>query len=466
MFSSLGPAQAYRAAFIEQQAQDEQLFATGQYSRFIFPHHFLNFFVIWLALLIKYPNPRASRYCRALAFAVVFCLNLHNILHVRMASFGHGYVSGLTAGWAILWGSILLVYNDPARDFQRVEYKRVLVVDERSSSPRDVDGKSPAVKVRKLKGTARMYYWQPMPDDWGHRAWWLIDLTLGLRGVGWNYRPPAIPGPPPHVLADLEPKKTDEGHNRQVYDRGNVVSLLKSTVYDIVTKYLALDIIKTLILYDNYFTGNIAAPYPWPFTQFGPLEKILGNTFRLLLTSSAIYYALILGFHVTKLPLILIGYLFPGWPSIPIDEAWLYPPLNGPLISSVAENGLSGLWGRWWHQLFRIAFTSPTRWILHKLGRTPLKAILMTVAAFSLSGLLHGLGSYTTLGPSNPFTGTFLFFFYQALAIVLQTMWSHLVVPKLPIQFSPRMKRIGNYVFVVVWIYHVSSLFADEAASG
>lgn len=463
--------EAYRAAFIEQQVKDEQLFATGEYSRFIFPRHFIAFIIMWAALLIKYPSPRASKYGRMFAYVLVCYFSVYNILYVRTTGCGHGYGAGLVGIWAMLWGSNLLVFNDPERDFKRIEYRRVLVIEERTLPPIGRDGRIPGVKFKRVKGIAREYHWQSMPEDWSHRGWWIMDLCLGLRGVGWNYRPSAIPGPPAHVLADLEAKKKD-GHiplqDRPIYDRQCVRSFLNTTLNDILKNYIAIDIVKTLCLFDGYFTGDLSAPYPEAYNYyFGSfLGKIAANTSRLLLTCSAILFALKLGFHMTKLPLILIAHLFPGWATIPIDEPWLYPPLNAPLLESVAEGGLGGLWGRWWHQLFRVAFTVPSRWALHRLGRTPAKAILMATIAFVLSGVLHGAGSYTTLGPLRPFRGTFLFFFYQAPVIVLQSMWCKMVLPKMNVQFPEWVRRWGNYIFVACWIYYSSFLFADEVATG
>lgn len=44
----------------------------------------------------------------------------------------------------------------------------------------------------------------------------------------------------------------------------------------------------------------------------------------------------------------------------PAGEAWMHPPIFGP-FSAVLEDGLSGFWGQYWHQIFRIAFTSAGR---------------------------------------------------------------------------------------------------------
>ncbi|KAI5283397.1 hypothetical protein KEM54_002158, partial [Ascosphaera aggregata] len=133
---------------------------------------------------------------------------------------------------------------------------------------------------------------------------------------------------------------------------------------------------------------------------------------------------------------------------------------------SVAEHGLGGLWGIWWHQLFRMAFTSPTRWALQGVGRSPLKASLMTIIAFCLSGVLHSGGSLSFVAPSRPFMGTFCFFLAQAPVIILENLWSRRVVPKLPFRIPVWVQKTGRIVFVACWIYHISSLFADDVASG
>ena len=45
----------------------------------------------------------------------------------------------------------------------------------------------------------------------------------------------------------------------------------------------------------------------------------------------------------------------------PAGEAWMHPPIFGP-FSAVLEDGLNGFWGQYWHQIFRITFTSAGRW--------------------------------------------------------------------------------------------------------
>ncbi|KZZ88747.1 hypothetical protein AAP_04845 [Ascosphaera apis ARSEF 7405] len=144
--------EAYRAAFIEQQVKDEQLFATGEYSRFIFPRHFIAFIIMWAALLIKYPSPRASKYGRMFAYVLVCYFSVYNILYVRTTGCGHGYGAGLVGIWAMLWGSNLLVFNDPERDFKRIEYRRVLVIEERTLPPIGRDGRIPGVKFKRKIG--------------------------------------------------------------------------------------------------------------------------------------------------------------------------------------------------------------------------------------------------------------------------------------------------------------------------
>ncbi|KAI5278937.1 hypothetical protein KEM54_004423, partial [Ascosphaera aggregata] len=226
-------------------------------------------------------------------------------MNVRFTNGGHGYVLGLSTLWALLWGSVLLVFNDPARDFKRIEVKRVLTVEEKQCSPKLMtDGrKSPAAPAEVLKGMKKKtYYWQSFPDAWAHRAWWVADLVLSLRGIGWNWRPSAIPGPPSHVLADLEPKKFDEFiRGEQIHDRKNGTSLLKTSLYEVLWSYIASDAIKVLTMQDEYFIGTLAAPYRWPFNAMGTLGSIFGKSYRLLVSGAGVYYALQSGYVTTKL---------------------------------------------------------------------------------------------------------------------------------------------------------------------
>jgi hypothetical protein len=339
------------------------------------------------------------------------------------------------------------------------------------------------------------YVWQPLPKAYLHRLEWTFDLLTNFRGPGWNWRiagmePLAasiqqdldtplslpvdtmtkdIPPPaPPHTDALPAATKT----------------LLAHTLLSFLHRYLALDALKVIMMRDPYFLGLIsittnappdflptypspALPYPTILTTSPVLLKIT----RLTLSLLGVYYALT--FIFTLGPLFFIFVLRPLHPYLhtPYAEPFLYPPLFGPL-TSILDHGLTGVWSKWWHQMFRFGFTAPSTFVARKLGwdpKSPRAKALQLFTAFSLSGCLHGCSSYTQFAPTRPLSGPFLFFVLQALGISGQIYVAGVIAPKMRLPSFLRgvvARRATNLIFVLVWSYVTGPLLADDFARG
>jgi hypothetical protein len=156
----------------------------------------------------------------------------------------------------------------------------------------------------------------------------------------------------------------------------------------------------------------------------------------------------------------------------PLDEAWLYPPPFGP-ASSVLDYGLIGAWNTWWHQLFRFGFSESGRFVSYLIipvtqkqqhsSYTLVRRLLQVLVAFSMSGLIHAMGSYTAFADTKPFN-TFLFFFLQGIAVLAQGLFFFQKAQPQPRRAAPLTTRALNFALVFLWFYFTAPLVADDFA--
>lgn len=86
---------------------------------------------------------------------------------------------------------------------------------------------------------------------------------------------------------------------------------------------------------------------------------------------------------------------------------------------------MAGVWGQWWHQMFRFGFLSSAHAILNllpmKLARNVyIRRTVQFFTAFIISAVMHALGSYAQPAPTDPIRGPFMFFILQLVGIILQ----------------------------------------------
>jgi hypothetical protein len=155
----------------------------------------------------------------------------------------------------------------------------------------------------------------------------------------------------------------------------------------------------------------------------------------------------------------------------PLLEPWMYPPQWYPLTTSVLHSGLGGLWGKFWHQMFRFGITEPSRILIKKfqLKKEGITArLLQLTIAFTLSGSIHAASSYTTtsVNPTYPISGPFSFFLAQGAGILAQTSLVQLLHKDYPSTKSfPRFVRQGtNLMFVLTHLYFTGPLLANDFA--
>ncbi|KAL8713753.1 MAG: hypothetical protein Q9220_002279 [cf. Caloplaca sp. 1 TL-2023] len=468
----------------------------GQVQPLVWPYRALGPYLLIIYLLLPPTELRAVHIARYPLFILITYLSVSSIIETRSPAVTAGYGIGLLNAWAILWSATLIIFNDGRRDYRRIERQESAEssASQNESFVENIQGDTSALDGSTTDGlkllhpvgevpepstieeiapkidspeifsahesisssTFETYTWQSLPSSFLHRFDFVLDLVTNFRGIRWTHQGSGTFPPPPYVREHLtDPSPPPSLPLRSYPDHW---SLLISNLPKFVLCSLTLDILKYITSLDPYFrTAPTDTPSPFPFPRTTRL------CISLLFTYTSLLNILLLG------PLVLACLLGPRVLG-PHASPWLYPSFFGSW-NQIAEKGLAGLWGGWWHQLFRYAFESAGEFIGGNLLHLPKKSIpgaaVRVTAAFLCSGMLHACASYTVSGPTRPMRGSFLFFALQPVGIIAQRGLSIYLKKKgYREAIPPWMRRIGNVSFVLAWCWATGPLIADEFASG
>lgn len=465
---------------------------------FLFQLIFLNILPL-VGLVI--PRLRATKYIRPSIFIVCLAYAIDALRSRRALLGGNGYMIGLMIAWWLIWTTTLYVFSDIEHDYRRIER-----VGTAEGQPKDenLDGSPFGTITPGNEGKASstqaqctvcasgqgdqstrngnpsepaQYRWQSYPSKFTHRLEWCAGLIFNLRGPEWNWRAPRLGPLPQSVHSQLH-----SGFISRDLQRENDDSCVKAThcvqkaFRNFVLGYLALDALKVVMMRDPYFRGDTAsAEYPFPISCVSHIPLIL-RFYRSFVSCLGIYTAL--AFVTALNPIFFLGLslAFPNashrLTAAPLDVSWLYADTFGPFFSPVLNDGLAGVWGQWWHQLFRHGFTATARWVLSILPQSwstdaRVKRVVYILIAFLLSGLLHASGSYTQFTETHPLTGPLLFFGMQSIAVILENIFKTLIIPRTPLARSPPwLCCTANAIWVFCWLLFSGPFVADDFAAG
>ncbi|KAL5360338.1 membrane bound O-acyl transferase family-domain-containing protein [Aspergillus floccosus] len=436
----------------------------------VFLWHFLALAALPLSALII-PRRYGGHYVRHLIFGLVVSL-ASDAIRTRRALLGaNGYMAGLIAAWWCIWTATLLVFRDPELEFQRIERVK--------PSP-DIHHATMS-NGRTSKYPKEHLAWQPYPKPLRHRLNWVLGLLLNMRGPEWNWRISSL-DPLPSALV---PSSAVNKARAVTPEPSDARTRLQAVAGTFVKTYLALDLIKVLMMHDPYFWGVVGAsclPPPFPLSYLTPLSPVpdfLVYIYRFLLTGTGVYTAVT--FVSTLNPLIFLG-LSVAFPSAsrtvtstPLDAPWLYPDLFGPLLPSALDHGLAGCWAIWWHQLFRFGFTSTAHGLLSLLPpkyatHRNIRRSVVGIIAFGISGAMHACGSYTQFSPTHPISGPFLFFILQPVGIAIQDVVAKRLLPAVLARDTKTLPRwvcrASNFLFAVGWLLFSARYIMDDFSRG
>jgi hypothetical protein len=484
----------YQNARRQRQDDYDAALSAGSIDPFVYPQETISAVVLFLAILFVPRLPvtqRVKRITSVSAFVVVFCLCFSTIYRCRTIALAGGYGIGLMCAWGIVASGYLLLFNDPGTAFQRLERRDLKsengVVTERSrksngsvASGRNfenlgesaslskriwgVNGPAHTPSMEKQQHQDQPQYtlvWQGFPESLAHRVDWAVDLATSFRGVHWNWRISTLPqGDIP-----LQKSSIPASYTLRSSPTSTMQALRRQAIRDFTVQYVFIDVVKTITLTDPYFhgTASFSSPSPWPFLTG---HNTLTGFVRLLLSLAGVLSALTFIFSLSPL---IFPLLPPSLTLAPLHEPALYPPYWGAIGASILDKGLPGLWGKWWHQMFRFGISEPSRYLISALAlppRSQAARIISVIIAFAISGAIHGCASYTSFLPSQPFSGPLAFFILQGLGVLGQPALLKLFsaniydTRKLP----SWLRRCGNGLFVIAWLFLTGPLLANDFA--
>lgn len=308
------------------------------------------------------------------------------------------------------------------------------------------------------------FVWQGLPLSFIHRLGWVADLVTNFRGIRWTHQISGMPYPDSSSLsAFAEPIPRQSSSPTTARPRSSKPdtyptrsALVRSSLITFVANLVVLDTLKFLMLRDPYF---------WGVSDAGPSTYYFPRTSRLVLSVMGVYCSLLSIFLLS--PIVYCGFAGEkyigqhAWP-------WLYPPYYGSPVE-IRRKGLAGIWGGWWHQLFRLGFEQAGDFVGRIVGwekRTFRGGILRVVVAFVCSGGIHACGSYTALGDTSP-GDAFIFFALQPIGLITQRavagwMKRSGVSDRIP---AP-VRGACNLGLAVGWCCLTGPLIADDFAMG
>jgi hypothetical protein len=294
---------------------------------------------------------------------------------------------------------------------------------------------------------------------------WAGEFLTTFDGWGWDWGKEL----PSHVqmrMKDPNISNNDEASRRLISDKleeQETKALIQKNIRQLIFGYVGLDIIKTVGSLDPYFWGYVDHSAPAYLPSYIKSRPGLVTGYRLLIAQVSIYLAV--QTVLCLRPLYHVGLGKRNSPSVR-GEWWMYPDYFGK-YSAVLEKGLAGWWGSWWHQALRFVFEAPSKYFrLHNNSNLGARVLRLFIA-FCCSGFLHGCGSYTSIGTTNPLRGSFLFFILQPLGIIGQSSYLKLLRTTGISRFIPKSVALAaNFAFVNTWFYITAPLLIDDLARG
>ena len=242
---------------------------------------------------------------------------------------------------------------------------------------------------------------------------------------------------------------------------------ITQNVFELMFCLLAIHNMFTIPSTDVFFVDtslSIDSPLPKEFSSW-TRDAVAPRSFRVLLVGLNCYAALNIGRVVYGLGTALLGGL--GL----VSEAWggqeNVPVCFGP-PSIIASDGLSGFWGKFWHQEIRNMISDPGKFLARYLGlprSSTLARIIEVGGAFFISGLMHA-----TMAPFNPPYSRHLhlamFFSIQYLGVALEGIVSNVFNKWSPLRdrgsVTKALLMCVRLIWVWNWFYLTAPPFVEE----
>ncbi|KAH6671132.1 hypothetical protein B0J14DRAFT_595408 [Halenospora varia] len=495
--TATGPSPHFHSVLLTYRQKFDELVGKGELRPLVLPYHIYGYLGLMVYLCIDHRQRPWLYKARWGVLGLISWWQWRTLWESSSASAATSFAAGLIASYVWVWAWVWLVFYRPQWDARRIGRKVVKkegmgnghasnggISHMREDSIGDgQDGNTDIRRRGQANGHIKNetefewhtngdiseneketieYYWQPYPSTTWERVSWVTDLIVNFRGPGWNWAIPPLPSPPPAISKDL---KLHVSQNNKSYiglkSYNTRRELIRGRIPMFIAGYFALDILKVIMMRDPYFIFGPTTYTPLP--PFNNLSHLQIRFVRQVLSSFAIVISLEMVFILAPIFLsLMLGPRIVGMRG----ESWYYPTTWGSM-SNILDKGLNRLWGSWWHQTFRFAFSAPTNFLIQE-GYIHVKSMTAKLAAlifaFGISGILHSGGSISQLPLSYPWHAP-IFFMLQALGIFIQSTACSILRPQ--IKTIPRsIRRIGNFVFTVGWLFGTGWWLTDDFARG
>ena len=465
----------------------KQIFAAienGDFEPYIWPYHSFGIYAILIYLMLPPSNSKVIYYAKYPVFAFFLYWSWKAITETKAVLFPLCYGVGLVHMWCVIWFTSLIIFNDARTELRRIE--EVPEKNDRNSNTGHDGQENTRTTSRPANGnelkhriqhrstlpesnangdwpgnSGQKYYWQTLPTNFYDRIGWLSDLICSFRGPGWAHQIRTIPSPPSYITSSL-PSPSPPSTLSVSSTYASTSTLIRANLLKGCIWYLSLDAIKVIMMEDPYFWGAIEAPAPAYLPRLIQMSPFLTHVYRLLVSLAGISVALRGVFALS--PLFFVGLFGRNLLGLR-GEAWQYSDFFGS-PAYLFTDGLAGWWGAWWHQVFRLGFEAPSKFIVKKFGldkRSVGAKMLSLFLAFVCSGSLHAAGSFTSWPRSYPLSGSFMFFMLQAVGIIAETVILSNIKSSGVQNFLPQWFRRGiHFTVLMAWMYYTSPLLVDD----
>lgn len=343
--------------------------------------YFTPFILLPAALLIppKYLSQR-----QAIAFFLVPIYA--SILHAWTVMRGVDVISvdGL------LWSTYFIAIKDPRLSFRRLWRP----------------GEAPWLSFRKSgKGN---FIEEPYPEDFYRRLTWVGTLLASTRLHRWKI------GEPSH---DARQEAWQDVESRWAFVR----ILLPRILFNLTIYPLLIQVAMHDPGIQSLEPNGVKEP-----KLVATIRHLVPQAFLTPFLCGVYAYSIIgSGFQVPAPLIVFSNYIF-NLPPITWSPHML-PPYFGS-FSGVMDYGVTGVWGKWWHQHMRVMVSAPGKWLadgLHLDPKKPLQNFLrycITVTSgFLFSGITH-MGLVPPLAPDamQLRLQIAIFFWIQTLPIMFE----------------------------------------------
>lgn len=323
---------------------------------------------------------------------------------------------------AVVWSTYLLAFKDPKKDFRRLwrpnEAPSYLKSSPQTSSSNgssrtqhECQPQSKSNAKQQVSVDLPRFVEEPYPSDFLARVHWVGTLLLSLRLEDWKIGEKAHDS-----RRDLAPEPPSR--------KQAVLALLPG----IIGQTLFFPLLIQLARYDP----GIHSLQPLRDSEPATVQFIRS------LVPASIMSPLLLGFY--SLSLVYGSFVFLVPVAILANYLLNIPPLQWSLhrlppffgsFAGVLDYGVSGIWGKWWHQLMRISVSAPGRTLASWLGLDPRKPLsgfatfaLQVSSAFIVSGLVH-MGMVPPLHPEAARLRLCMlgFFSVQIVAVISEALF-------------------------------------------